>query len=146
MARSCTLKVTTANVVEAAREHSSKCMLAQAIKDIGGTYPTVTADTISFNRKGIRYSWPLPAKAAKELIAFDEGNRVLPFVLHLSAAACMTRPVREVTPEEEAARKKAALARKRTPLLNGARAINRHKGKRIHRGIKRVNGLRVIEG
>lgn len=137
MSRSFTLKITQAVIAEAAREDSAKCLIAMAIHAVGGRYPAVSKEVISFNYHGTRYTYPTPAKAAMELVRFDEGEEIAPFVISLSGHSASERPVHYV---------KKVVKRTQAKLPNGARRKRRHSGRtRIHRGIRRANGLRVIE-
>lgn len=137
MSRSFTLKVTEAVIVEATREDSAHCMIAVAVYQAGGRYPTITKETVSFNYHGTRYTYPLPAKAALELVRFDEGEKIVPFVVQLAGNSAAVRPVRQ----RSHSRKK-----QNGTLLKGARRKPRHNGhRRIHRGHRRANGLRVLE-
>lgn len=139
MARSFTLKITQRCITVSSRENSVKCMIAQAVKDAGGHYPVVTKERVSFNKDGIHYSYPLPAKAAVELIKFDEGQKVEPFIIQLQGATATTRPVPERKPPQ---RRKSDI----TKILKGART--RRKSDRTngpHRGFRRADGLRMIE-
>lgn len=134
--RDFTLKITKNLIIEAARENSAKCMIARAIHEAGGTYPSVTKELISFNKDGVRYSYPTPARAAKELVRFDEGEDIQPFVVRLSRNVCSTRPVAYVP--------RAKVVKPKTKL-DGARVIESARRKGPHRGVRRASGLRVVE-
>lgn len=139
MARSFTLKVTAACITMAARENSVKCMIAQSVKEMGGRHPVVTRERVSFNLDGTHYSYPLPAKAAVELIKFDEGKAVNPFVIQLHGATATTRPVQKSAPKTKKKNVKAILPK-------GARKKRSYHFKDgPHRGFRRADGLRMIE-
>lgn len=139
MARSFTLKINAATITKSARENSARCMIAQAIKDIGGTYPAVTKEGVAFNMNRVRYTYPLPASAAAELLKFDEGKEVRPFVIHLQAHAGSERPVRY---ERQVEKRKIDV----TKIIKGSKKTNGRRKRRLHRSTRRAAGLRVIEG
>lgn len=74
-----TVHVTQEIINLATPENSARCVLAQALRHIGATSTRVTADNVSFNKDNKRYTYSLPAKAAVELVRFDEGKSIKPF-------------------------------------------------------------------
>lgn len=92
--RSFTVNVTNEVINCSTEANSSKCMIAQALRLQGASSVSVTAESARFNFKGVRYSYPLPAKAAEKLKEFDKGNPTLPFKFVLSSNTGTSAPVK----------------------------------------------------
>jgi hypothetical protein len=127
--KSTTLKIPQDLIDEATSANSARCMIAQAVRlQLGGTSVNVTAESVSYNLDGNRYTHPLPARAAVELKKFDEDKTsVRPFQFVLDGRLAFARPV-----------KKRPLATKRGPTT-------RRRNPAASRSIRRFHGLRVIE-
>lgn len=130
--RSITVKISQEVIDEANSRDSSKCMIAQALRMAGASSTNVTAESASFNMDGMRYTYPMPAKAAVELIRFDtDKSLVKPFTFILDGRLGFSRPVIK-RPNNH--RGKTKHATKSNPQLAAAR-----------RTIRRHHGLRMIE-
>lgn len=94
LAKSFNLTITQDLIAEATQKNSNYCMIAQALRYRGASSTNVTAETVRFNLDGVRYSYPLPAKAAAELLKFDDGKSVKPSKLKISANTGFASPIR----------------------------------------------------
>jgi hypothetical protein len=126
--KSLTLNITQKIIDEAVPLNSSKCMIAQAVRHAGGCSVNVTAESVTFNIDETRFTYPLPPKAAIELLKFEEDKRsVQPFRVVLDARRALSRPV----DRRPHAVKRGPTKKKQKP---GPR-----------RSVRRFHGLRVIE-
>lgn len=150
MAKTLKLKITADVIKGATAENSAKCMIAQAVRLAGGRSTHVTAESVSFNMGDKRYTYPLPAKAAVELIKFDTDKKsVKPFVVTLAGHTGFVRDVVKRGPKK----KKKTQSKKGkkfdvTKVLKGARKggpTGTHPTGKAKRGVRRFHGLRVIE-
>jgi hypothetical protein len=127
MSKSMTINITQKAIDERVSKNSSKCMIAQAVRLAGGRSTHVTAESVTFNLGNTRYTFPLPAKAAVELLKFEEDkSTVAPFKLKLRNG--FERPV--ITRPH---------AKKRGPTKKQQRRST------ACRTVRRFHGLRVIE-
>lgn len=90
-----TLTVTGKVLAVSERECAGKCMVAQAIRLLGAEYTDVrvTSDTASFNFRGWRYVYQMPAKAAWMIAAFDESGAVPELGAKIQLQRPAVRPV-----------------------------------------------------
>jgi hypothetical protein len=127
-----TVDVSQDVIDESIQKDSAHCMISQALRLAGAASTKVTAEHASFNFNGHRYTYPLPAKAAAELVQFDEDkNKVKPFKFTLSSNVGFVRSVYK-RPDAAArgpTRKKRA----------------KSKGRKITRSTRRYHGLAVIK-
>lgn len=110
------------------------CVLAEAIKDVGGRNVNVTAERAAFTFNGLRYNYTIPAREVPQIIDFDRRGRraVKPHKVLLSGLSCSVKPV--VTRERKAA---TAASRKRNKVV-------RRKRRQIRRTNQRFEGVRII--
>jgi hypothetical protein len=127
--RSKKLNITQELISMAESANSARCMIAQAVRlQLGGTSVNVTAESVSYNLDGNRYTHPLPARAAVELKKFDEDKTsVRPFQFVLDGRLAFARPVKK----RPLATKRGPTKQRRTPTAS--------------RSIRRFHELRVIE-
>lgn len=105
-------------------------MLAQAIRKLGGSSTNVTAESVAFNMDGYRFTYPLPAAAAHELIKFDKNKKLtapFKFVLHSN-----TGFIKPVVPRGKVKRKENEEPRRYTTP-------------KVKRSWRRYHGLRTLE-
>lgn len=146
MAKTINLKITQKVIDVSSKSNSSKCMIARAVRIAGGRSIQVTRESVTFHLGEKRFQYPLPAKAAVELMKFDSNKKsVKPFVVTLSGASGYERPIIKHPGHSKGGGKKKKVVDV-TKILKGSRKTS--DGKR-HRGPKRTNrrflGLRVIE-
>lgn len=128
MAKSLTLKITQKIIDDAVSKNSAHCMIAQAARMAGASSTNVTAEAITFNMGDMRYTYPLPARAAAELVKFDKNKKLAePFQFTLDGRTAFERPVKH-NPN----------AKKRGPTKKRAKPTAK-------RSVRRFHGLRVIE-
>ena len=128
MTKSFQVNITQEIINSASVADSSKCMIAQALRMRGCSSTNVTAESATFNFGDTRYTFPLPASAAVELMKFDQGkDGVKPFTFVLNGKTGFTRPINRNPPQA-----KRGPTKKRGP--NAAKRCKR-----------RFHGLRVIE-
>lgn len=92
------IQITQDNINNAIKKNSHRCMIADAIqKEIDwAKYIMVDLQSIRFSdiNNNIRYFYLTPPKAQKELLNFDQGKKVKPFILNLTKA--IERPMRKM--------------------------------------------------
>lgn len=124
-----TVNVRQECIDEGVRGDSSGCMVEEALRRIRGvTSVNVDAALIRFNFEHHRYFFPTPAKAAVNIIAFDDGKPVRPFKFRLQHGMCA--PVNYRGPRA-------------TPKAKHRTHAKRGTG--VRRKIRRFHGVRVIE-
>lgn len=133
--RQVTLKITQRLIDEATQKNSRTCMIAQAIRGIGGWSTHVTAESVSFNLGEKRYTYPLPPRAVVELLKFDKNKgAVSPFSIVLRGNTGFMRPVAQ----------RPALGKRTQKRKYKTKPTGRPKGA-PRRSERRYHGLRVIE-
>ena len=143
MAKTLTLKITQKVINESSKANSSKCMIARAVRLHGGRSIQVTRESVSFHMADKRYTYPLPAKAAVELMKFDANPKsVKPFVVTLSGASGYERPITKTKGHKNGGPKKKVDV---TKILKGSRKSVSTKAKGAKRTNRRFLGLRVIQ-
>lgn len=130
-----TVSITKEILDSAVPENSGHCAIAQALRHMGASSTRVTADTVVFNMDNKRYTYPLPAKAAVELIKFDEGKPVKPFKFILQGNCGTVMDV-----EERGPYKKLKGVTKKAKSSRGKRG----KSKNPRFCVRRFHGIRVI--
>lgn len=144
MAKTINLKITQKVIDASSKANSSKCMIARAVRLAGGRSIQVTRESVSFHLGDKRYSYPLPAKAAIELMKFDSSPKsVKPFMVTLAGASGYERPIIKTKGHSKGGSK----AKKRldvTKVLRGSRKVVSIKPKGAKRTNRRFLGLRVI--
>ena len=142
MAKTISLKITQKVINESSKANSSKCMIARAVRLAGGRSIQVTRESVAFHMGDTRYSYPLPAKAAIELMKFDGNPKsVKPFVVTLPGSSGYERPVIKYKGHSKGGGKKVDV----TKILKGSRKSVSIKAKGGKRTNRRFLGLRVIE-
>jgi hypothetical protein len=146
MAKTLKLKITQKVIDESSKANSSKCMIARAVRLAGGRSIQVTRESVAFHMDDKRYSYPLPAKAAVELIKFDGNPKsVKPFVVTLHGASGYERPIIKTKGHSKGGSKAKKIDV--TKVLRGSRKVVSTKpAKGAKRTNRRFLGLRVIEG
>lgn len=126
------LNATEGVIASAKRNNSAHCVVAQAIRSLGEDFSSVsvTAESASFNYKGVRYQYAIPAAVAARVIDFDKGKAVKPFVCLLQNP--FTRPVL----------KNPNLGGKGTPKR---KRKGRTQPECVRACVRRYHGLKVIE-
>lgn len=146
MAKTLNLKITQKVIDDSSKANSSKCMIARAVRLAGGRSIQVTRESVAFHLGDKRYSYPLPAKAAIELMKFDSNPKsVKPFMVTLAGASGYERPIIKTKGHSKGGgkgKKKIDV----TKILRGSRKVVSTKaGKGAKRTNRRFLGLRVIE-
>lgn len=128
--KSHTINITQKILDKATPEDSGHCVIAQAVRKLGGKSVRVTAERVLFNLGGLRHDYPLPARAAVELVKFDRrGKKAIgPFKFVLSANTGTAVAVEKRKPQGP------YKPRKKRGKKKGPRFCKR-----------RFHGLRVIE-
>lgn len=122
------VRITPELIRDSVKEDSSKCMIAQALRLEGAHSVHVTTESASFNLGATRYTYPLPARAAKELIQFDrDKSKVRPFEFRINLDRAYSRPVL-----------RRPNRKKRGPTVH-------RKAQTVKRSKRRFHGLRIIE-
>lgn len=113
----------------AERNNAGHCVVAQSIRltDPAFTSVRVTAETASFNYNGWRYSYPVPATVAKNVVAFDKGAEIKPFKIKLQNP--YLRPVLESPGKSHTGPRKRR--KKRGPVACKRECVRRYHGLKI---------------
>ena len=114
-------------IADSVQQDSRHCMIAEAVRNRGFKGVVVTAETISFNDGQTRYMYPMPARIATKLLAFDAGKPVKPFDITLNGNTALARPIYKRKPVGPATQKRAKRGKrtvvKSTQRRNGIATI-----------------------
>ena len=87
--------VTDEHIARGIPELSSKCMVAEAMKDAlpGALKPHADMQTLRYtDTKGIRRTYLTPASVQSALVRFDAGDKVEPFAFFLDTPIQISKP------------------------------------------------------
>lgn len=126
------IKVTDRHITLAVPEHSSKCMVAEGMKDSipGATKLHVDMQTLRYtDDKGVRRTYLTPSSVQSALVRFDAGDPVEPFAFHLPQVIHINKPTQQTKAHDTTGRKaemaKGSVARARiggkaVPIMGNA--------------------------
>lgn len=141
------IKTSKQNIDGAVRGNSRHCMIADAIAEQVPNAKQVIVDAQSIRwtdkEKGVRYTFMTPPEAQKQLIRFDAGKVVEPFVVEIGEPVL----VKSVHVDNNGKRHKTR-EQKRKASAKTSRQVREAQielGKRRYATAKREFGLRVFD-